>query len=131
RSHQLLANSSSTTTLPPPCSAPMALARVPLGIDSQSMVPNGAASTPAMTPATISAYATDAVNALLVARWMMSNTTDVPSRPSGNTTSIWWTGWPSSLTLLSMAFTSGDDEARYRQLPCHAASAANTARPHA
>jgi hypothetical protein len=58
RSQRLTANSTSTTTLPPPCSAPMLLARVPLGMASQSMVPNGAATRPPISPAAMSAKAT-------------------------------------------------------------------------
>ena len=34
--------------------------------------------------------------------WMMSNTTAAANSPSGSTISVWWTGCPSTLILLSM-----------------------------
>src|SRR6185369_1788960 len=117
RSHRLIAKRARTTTLPPPWRPPIRFARVPDGIATQSMRPNGAASRPPTIPEAISAYATVAAYAAPDARWMMSKTTDVASSPSGKTTSIWWTGCPNSLTLLSMS-TSGVIQCHGGQTKC-------------
>ena len=54
RIHQLIANRTTTMTLPKPCQRPIAFARVFVGIAHQSIAPNTAASSPPMIPARIS-----------------------------------------------------------------------------
>ena len=94
RCSQLARNSKVTIALPTPCIAPMRLARVPGEMRIQSIRPNGAASNAPISPKVISQKATVAMKELPEMTWTRSTTTAVASRPSGNTTSIWWTGWP-------------------------------------
>jgi len=75
-------------TFPLPCHAPIAFARVPLGIPSQSTSPNTAATSALITPAKIIQYATRASSPRFVIRYAMSKNSDVARRPSGKTMSI-------------------------------------------
>ena len=88
RRNQLAMNSATTTTFPPPCHSPIALARVPLGMASQSIRPNTAATKPPTTPAKIIQYAAVPRPGRLVTKHAMSKKNDVASRPSGKTISI-------------------------------------------
>src|SRR5215208_717401 len=102
RSSQLRANSITMTALLNPCPNPIAFARVPEGIASQSIRPKNAARSPPITPAAIIQKAISAHLALPVSRWTTSKITDVVSNPSGKGTSIGCTGCPITLALLSI-----------------------------
>ena len=105
RSNQLAANSATIITLLKLCPNPIALARVPEGIASQSIKPNPAAASPPMTPAAIIQKAISVHLVAPVSRWMTSKITDVVSNPSGKGTSIGCIGCPIAVTLLCTAST--------------------------
>src|SRR5262249_49383076 len=110
----------------PPCHAPIRLARVPAGIASQSMRPNGAAIKPLMMPAAIIQYAISDQYPCAVTRWMMSKITAIARSPNGNTMSIGWMGCPNSLTLLSIHLSCAVNvQATHR---CHLSHASDSVR---
>src|SRR5688500_18260754 len=98
-----MANSTTTTTLPPPCRRPIRFARVSLGMCIQSQAPKTAASRPPTIPAAMFQKATVLNAGSPVSRWTMSKTTAVDRSPNGRTINIGCTGCPKSLTLLSIA----------------------------
>ena len=88
RSNQLEAKSATMSTLLNPCASPIALARVPEGIASQSIRPNTAARSPPATPTAIIQKEISAHLAPPVTMWTTSKPTETVSKPMGKGTRI-------------------------------------------
>ena len=88
RNSQLAAKSATMRTLLNPCPNPIAFARVPEGIPSQSIRPNTAARSPPITPTAIIQKEISAHLAPPVRRCTTSKITEVVSKPMGKGTSI-------------------------------------------